>query len=81
MADVRVNLKMSGIRKVLRSSESQGALLRLARRSAAAAGPGFEAVVRPGRFTARALVWTTDDASRRAEAENKALTRSLDAMR
>lgn len=82
MADVRVRLKMGGLRRLLRSNEVQSEVARRARRGASAAGPGIEAVVKPHRYTSRAYVQTEDtDEARRNEAKNKTLLRALDAMR
>lgn len=81
MADVRVKLNMKGIRQLLRSSEVQGEVARRAQRGAAAAGEGFEAVVKPHKYTARAFVQTADETGRKREAESKVLNRALGAMR
>lgn len=81
MGDVQVRLKISGVRKILRGSDVQRELLRRTRRAAAVAGDGFEAVVRPGRYTARSLLWTTTQEAREREANEKVLIRALDAMR
>ena len=81
MSNPRVTLKLSGIRKVLRSPEVTALVARKAKRAAAAAGPGFESVVKPHKYTARAFVQTATPEAAKAEAENKTLTRSLDAMR
>lgn len=82
MSDVRVKLNIGGVRKLLRSNEVQSDLARRATRAAAAAGPDYEAIVKPHRYTARAFVQTKDtDDARRREAEDKNLTRALDAMR
>lgn len=81
MSDVRVVLKMRGIRALLRSNAVQSNLAARAVRAARAAGPGFEAVVKPHKYTARVFVQTADAEGRKREAEEKVLTRSLDAMR
>lgn len=81
MADVKVKLKIRGINAVMKSNPVQSEVARRAVRIAKAAGPGFEAVVNPAKYTARAFVRTTDDASRKAEAKDKTLTRALDAGR
>lgn len=81
MADVRVTLKIGGIRQLLRSNEVQSNIAARAVRAARAAGTGFEAVVKPHRFTSRAYVQTADDEGRRREANEKVLIRVLDAMR
>lgn len=81
MSDVRVVLKMRGIRALLRSNAVQSNLAARAVRAARAAGPGFEAVVKPHRYTSRAFVQTADEEGRKREAEEKVLIRALDAMR
>lgn len=78
---VRVRLKIGAIRKILRSAPVTAEVARRAQRAAAAAGPGFEAVVKPHKYTSRAFVQTGTPEAARAEAENKALTRALGAMR
>lgn len=55
---VEVRLKLRGIRAVLKSAPVQAEVARRARRMAAEAGEGFEAVVKPHRHTSRAFVQT-----------------------
>lgn len=81
MSDVRVKLKIGGIRKILRGPEATAEIARRVKRGAAAAGPGFEGVIKPHRFTARGFVQTADETGRKREAEEKVLLRALDAMR
>ena len=81
MADVRVKLKIRGIREVLRSAPVQAEVARRARRMAQAAGSGFESIVKPHKYTARAFVQTASQEGRRREANEKVLTRALDAGR
>lgn len=81
MAGVRVKLKIGGIRQVLKGPEVTGELVRRGRRVQTAAGEGFELVVKPARYTSRVFVQSADDAADHREAENKALTRALDAAR
>lgn len=78
---VRVKLKIRGVRALLRSSEVQSDVAQRATRAARAAGPGFEAVVKPHKYTARAFVQTADDEGRKREAEEKVLNRVLDVMK
>jgi len=78
---VRVKVKRGGISKLLRSTEVQAEVTRIAERGARAAGPGFTAVTKPHKFTARAFVTTVDDVGRRREADEKVLNRALGAMR
>ena len=81
MADVKVKLKLKGINVVMKSDGVQSEVARRAKRIAAEAGEGFEAVVNPARYTARAFVRTKDATGRRRQAENAVLERSLDAGR
>lgn len=81
MSDVRVKLKISGIRKVLKSPEVTAEIARRVKRGAAAAGTGFEGVIKPHRFTSRGYVQTADETGQKREAEEKVLIRALDAMR
>lgn len=81
MGKPRVKLNMPGIRKTLTSDPVQSELTARGKRAARAAGAGFEAVARPYRFTSRVYVQSTDAASAKAEAEDKVLTKALDAAR
>lgn len=81
MAGIRVKLKISGVRQTLKGQDVQSDLARRASRIAAAAGEGFEAVVKPHRYTARAFVQSTGVEGDKREAESKVLTRALDAGR
>lgn len=78
---VRVKLKLRGLRALMRSNPVQADLAARATRAARSAGEGFEAVVKPHKFTARAFVQTADEKGSRREAEEKVLIRTLDAMR
>jgi len=81
MADVKVKLKIRGINKVMKSDPVQAEVARRAKRMANAAGPGFESVVNPAKYTARAFVRTADFNGRKRQAEEAVLERSLDAGR
>lgn len=81
MARVRVKLNHRGVRQLLRSPEMRDDLERRARNIANAAGEGFEADSQLGRTRARAMAYTTDAESMRAEASDRALTRAIDAGR
>lgn len=81
MADVTVKLKIRGVREVLRSRGVQAEVARRAKRAAAMAGDGFEAVIKPHKYTSRAFVQTKNSDGRKREAEQKVLNRALDAMR
>lgn len=79
--NVRVKLKISGIRKVLKSPEVTAEVARRVKRGAAAAGPGIEGVVKPHKYTSRGFVQTVDDEGRKRQADDQVLIRALDAMR
>lgn len=76
-----VKLNMRGIREVLKGPEVTADLARRSKRVEAAAGDGFEAVVKPGKYTARAYVQSAGRKGDEREASEKALTRALDAAR
>lgn len=81
---VRIEFLSGGFREVLNSPKVEAELLRRAQRIANAAGPGFEASVYRGGFGGGrhvASVRSTDRESRLAEAEDKALSRAIDAGR
>lgn len=81
MSDVRVKLRIRDIRKLLKSNPVQSEVARRARRMANAAGPGFESVVKPAKFTSRAFVQTNSAEGRKRQAEQNVLQRSLNAGR
>lgn len=81
MANPKVELVMRGINKVMTSTEMTADLKARGDRIAAAAGPEFEAVVRPHRWTARVYVRPKSVRGMRQEARDKRLARALDAGR
>jgi hypothetical protein len=81
MARVRVVLNSDGVREVLRSPGVLAELTARAKRIAAAAGPGMEVDTEVGQNRARASVRTATLDAIKAEAEDRALTRALDAGR
>lgn len=81
MANLRVKLKMGGVRAILRGPEATAEIAKRVKRGAAAAGPGIEGVVKPHKHTARGYVQTATDEGRKREADEKVLLRGLDAMR
>ena len=81
MADVKVKLKLKGINAVMTSPGAIAEVARRAQRMASAAGEGFEAVVNPHRWTARAFVRTADAPGRKRQADDAVLERALDAGR
>lgn len=81
MAKANVRLNMRGIRAVLKSQPVESELARRAARIAAAAGPGFEMVVKPHKYTSRAFVQTDGRDGAKRQAEDAVLERALDAGR
>lgn len=81
MADVRVRLKIGGVRQLLRGAEVQADVARRLKRGAQVAGPGFGVSVKPHKYTSRGYLQTVDADGRRREADEKVLIRALDAMR
>lgn len=77
----RIQINSPGALAVLQDARVAAELQGRGGLIAAAAGPGFEAV--PGRTGDRVstIVRTTDDASRKAEAERRALSRAMNAGR
>lgn len=78
---VRVKLRISGVREVLRSAPVQSEVARRAARIAAAAGDGFEMVVKPHKYTSRAFVQTDSAAGAKRQAEEAVLQRAMGAGR
>lgn len=78
---IRVKLNRPGIVALLQSSEVTADLDDRTERIAAAAGDGFEATVTRNRDRAVGFVRTATTEARRAEAEDRSLTRALDAGR
>lgn len=81
MTEVKVKLNMRGLNQLMSSEPVAADLERRGRRVASAAGAGFELVMLPHKFTARAYVRTKDASGRRREARDKILARSLNAAR
>jgi len=81
MVRPQVELVLSGINKVMTSPAVQADLKERGDRMAAAAGPEFEAVSRPHRWTARVYVRPKSARGARQEARDKRLVRSIDAGR
>ena len=78
---VRIEMNAKAIRKLLRSPEVRADLERRARNIANAAGKGFAADSIVTSKRARAMVYTSSYEGMRAEAEQRALTRAIDAGR
>lgn len=81
MTEVRIELDQDGIKAFLRSAEVAADIQRRCDAIAAAAGEGMQAEVYQGRDRVRGRVWTGTYAAKRAEANDRALTRALDAGR
>jgi hypothetical protein len=82
MANVKVKLNLEGIRALKHSQPIVMEVVRRSRRGLEQTPAGFEWHYRPGRKVgARAVIWTSDEEGRKAEAEDKILIRALDAMR
>lgn len=77
----KLTLNSAGVAELLKSAAVRADLEGRARAIASAAGEGFEADSEVGSKRARASVRTTDFASRKAEAQDRALTRAVDAGR
>jgi hypothetical protein len=77
----RIEVDHAGVEALLRSPEVKRDLERRAAAIAAAAGEGMASRTYQGRDRIRAVVWTQTNAARRAEAQNRALLRALDAGR
>jgi hypothetical protein len=78
---VKIEMNSEGARELLRSPEVAAELERRAQLIAAAAGPGFEVDARLGANRARASVRAATLEARKAEAEERTLTRALEAGR
>ncbi|KQY58317.1 hypothetical protein ASD11_01225 [Aeromicrobium sp. Root495] len=78
---IRIKMNDQGVRDVLRSEGVRADLLRRAQAMADAGGEGMEASSEVGQIRARATVRTATPDAMRAEAEDRALTRAIDAGR
>lgn len=81
MAKTKIVLNGAGFKALLTSPEVQADLDRRAAAIAAAAGPGNAVQSRPSGNRGRATVYTESVEAKRAEAEDRALTRAIDAGR
>ncbi|ATW58729.1 neck protein [Arthrobacter phage Urla] len=85
--EVRIELNDAGIQALLNSSEVQAFLLSkanqmaMAARSRAGGDAIFDATVQPGKNRARASVITDNKSAQEAEAQGRALSSSIDALR
>jgi hypothetical protein len=78
---MRIKLNRDGVRKLLASQEVADNLTPRGERIAAAAGEGFEATTTKNRDRVVVFVTSTTTDAKRAEAEDRALTRAIDAGR
>ena len=78
---IRIELDKAGVGALLKSAEVKADVDRRARAIAAAAGDGMKASSWVGFDRARARVQTDSPEADRAEAEDRALTRAIDAGR
>ncbi|SDF99326.1 hypothetical protein SAMN04487781_3224 [Cellulosimicrobium cellulans] len=78
---ILIKLNAKGHREILRSAKVTADLEARGRRMASAAGPGVGTRTTRGAQRSRVVVMTETNAARRAEAERKTLTRSIDAAR
>lgn len=79
--NIRIELDSPGIDRFLKSDEVQADIARRAAAIARAAGPGMHSTTYRGRDRVVGQVWTGTIGARLAEAENRDLTRALDAGR
>ena len=79
MATERVVIKPKGIEAVLKSVELQNELARKARNVQRAAGDGFDVFEFVGHDRAHAIVQATSWAGFRAEHDDRALSKAIDA--
>ena len=78
---VRIKLNNAGFRTLRTSDEAQELIGKIARRIAAACGPGYVAERSPSKNRARWTVYPETPEAVRDAAENLTLIRSLDAGR
>lgn len=81
MAQKPFKLNRLGVRQLLRSTQTETMLHRLADRTAAAAGPGHRVESEIGKNRARAVVITDSWPARWAEARRRNLTKALGSTR
>lgn len=78
---IRIELNRDGVVALLQSAEVAADLAARGERIASAAGDGFEVKASTNRDRAVVFVSTETTEARRAEAEDRALTRAIDAGR
>jgi hypothetical protein len=72
---MKVQLNLKAINQIMTSAKVRSVVSREARRMANSAGPGFEAVDRPHKWTARSYVQTDGQEGARRQADEKVLER------
>lgn len=77
MAKPRIELNKKGVRELLNSREVKREMRRRAQNIAREAGPGFEVEDDVSKDRVRSTVVSRTQQARRAEAENRALTRAI----
>ena len=78
--DIKVKLKLRGINQLMKR-DALPEVVRRIKKMEAAAGEGFEAKIQSGKYTARAVLRTADEAGRKRQAEEAVLEQALDAGR
>ncbi|TCJ28761.1 hypothetical protein E0W80_04480 [Microbacterium sp. PI-1] len=78
---MRIKLNRDAVRKLLSSQETADNLTPRGERIATAAGEGFEATTTRNRDRVVVFVTSRTTEAKRAEAEDRALTRAIDAGR
>ena len=77
MPKPKVVISRSGANAVRKSSEMRAVLGTIVAQMATRAGPGFVGDVQDGQTRARGMVKSTDEQSKRAQAEHSALTKAI----
>lgn len=72
---IKVTLNLRGLNRLMTSRGVSDRVRREAQRMAASAGEGFESVVAPHPWTARAYVRTADGVGRKRQSDEKVLER------
>lgn len=81
MSKTRIVLDKKGVKELLNSPEVKADLRSRSNRIASAGGPGMKVGEFQGFDRPHATVYTSTTEARKAEAENRALTRAIDAGR
>jgi hypothetical protein len=81
LKSIEFKINDDAIKAILNGPEIEELIDERTKRIAEAAGPGFKPSVRKGKTRMRGSVITTDKASRLAEAQDRALTKAVEAGR